>query len=114
MIDVPGDLARLQRNHLVRIVAELLANAHRHGGRGPVELTVAGLGSALLVEVDNPLPAPGDPGTVASGGHGLRRLRERVELMGGQMQAHPEGERWLASVELPILRGGPLPCEHPR
>src|SRR5699024_11629827 len=33
---LPSELSPLQGEHLVRIVGELLTNAHRHGAAGPV------------------------------------------------------------------------------
>ncbi|MGO2584258.1 MAG: sensor histidine kinase [Brachybacterium tyrofermentans] len=59
-VAVPRGLSRLQHEHLARIVTELLTNAHRHGGAGPVQLRVAEGAAAtgervVSVETSNPL-----------------------------------------------------------
>jgi signal transduction histidine kinase len=147
--DLPAGLAPLQRRHLLRGLAELLANAQRHGGPGPVHLELGGDEDRVRLEVMSPLPAdradradPADPAGSAgpvgparpagpddpagsagsagpvdpaapavsagaaapSGGHGLVGLRERAALLGGTLEAGPRGARWVAVLDLPLLR----------
>ncbi|GAA1737750.1 sensor histidine kinase [Brachybacterium phenoliresistens] len=115
-VDVPPDLPAVQGEHLVRILAELLANAHRHGGPGPVELRLGPVGSVLHLEVSNPLADAADAadaGPAAAdrvprrGGHGLPGLSERCALFGGELEAGAEAGRWRARVRLPILQEEP-------
>lgn len=132
-IDLPDDLALLQRGHLTRILAELLANAHRHGAPGQVRVDLRVDGRRIHLDVKNPLAADAPPGTPApvvrsgahpvrddgpdadgaragdrrparSGGRGLTGMRERVSLFGGTLEAGPQGGDWIAHVDLPTLR----------
>nr|WP_239542396.1 histidine kinase [Micromonospora terminaliae] len=84
-----------------RIVQEGLTNAARHG-RGPVRLRVAVPPGRLEIELVNALRGTTGPG---GGGRGLDGMRERVLLLGGQLTAGPEGDRWRVRVTLPAPRG---------
>lgn len=134
-VAVPRGLSRLQHEHLARIVTELLTNAHRHGGAGPVQLRVAEGAAAtgervVSVETSNPLSttalrrddarSEGSESSKASGvskvpeasasrrrGRGLAGLRERLELWGGTLEAGPSDGSWRARAELPILSERP-------
>lgn len=59
------ELPAVQGEHLARVVTELLTNAHRHGGEGPVTLRIrtgrdeAGE-RAVVVEAENLLATPAD------------------------------------------------------
>jgi signal transduction histidine kinase len=72
-----------------RAVQEGLTNARKHGG-GPVDLTIDGAGSSLVVELVNRPAADGAslPGT----GTGLVGLAERVALAGGELDHGPDGD----------------------
>lgn len=131
-LEVPQDLPAVQGEHLVRIVAELLTNAHRHGGDGPVELRIGagrdGAGQrAVVVEVVNTLgppvaamarpmlsadrPSP-EPSARCSGGRGLPGLHERLALWGGTVEAGPQADgpqagTWRARAVVPILEERP-------
>jgi signal transduction histidine kinase len=77
-----------------RIVQEALTNAGRHA---PGSAVRAGLGyeeAALSVRVSNGRgsPASGAPARPATpSGYGLTGLRERVEMLGGEFRAGPDG-----------------------
>lgn len=104
-VDLPSDLAPLQRRHLERCLAELLTNAQRHGGPGPVRAEVVGRDGRVLLEVTNPLPADLSPTRSArGGGRGLLGLRERATLFGGTVEAGPQGGVWTTRLDLPLLR----------
>src|SRR5699024_5270230 len=96
---LPSELSPLQGEHLVRIVGELLTNAHRHGAAGPVHLAIrAGEGptgqAAMTITVENPRKpsaaadpsahggpsSPLDEAGPVRGGRGLTGMRERLEL----------------------------------
>lgn len=80
-----------------RIVQELLTNARRHSSNSPTRLLVNGRpGAGLQIEAVNRSAAPGPPG------NGLTGIRERVELLGGQMASGPDGQgNFRVSVRLP-------------
>jgi signal transduction histidine kinase len=74
-----------------RLVQEALTNAHKHAAGAAAEVRLCYAPERLEVTVRNTRP-PGGGGTVAAlpgGGHGLVGLRERVELLGGTLQAGP-------------------------
>ncbi|GAB3957177.1 sensor histidine kinase [Streptomyces sparsus] len=77
-----------------RTVQEALTNVRKYAPDAPVEVTVRASGGSLLVVVRNgpsadpPPPAAGLP----TGGHGLRGMGERAELLGGRLEAGPTPE----------------------
>lgn len=116
---------------LVRALQEALTNVRRHAGAGArvaaslraesgvVRLDVADDGGAGRVggsptsddpgrDIVDPAGAPttGEPPTRdgargATTGFGLRGMRERVEALGGTVDAGPRGTGWAVVVELP-------------
>ena len=75
---LPGDVSV----HLLRILGEALTNARRHAGARRVELRVAMRDEALIASVS-------DDGhgiaREAVSGHGIAGMRERAELLGGEL-----------------------------
>jgi signal transduction histidine kinase len=76
-----------------RSVQEGLTNARKHAPGALITVILRARGPLLLVQVRN-APPPGSPTLASSpaaalpdGGHGLIGLRERAELLGGQLQA---------------------------
>jgi signal transduction histidine kinase len=70
-----------------RIVQEALTNARRHAAPSRVTVTLTFRGAALDVEVeDDGGPADGSAG---GPGHGLVGMRERVALLGGELDVGP-------------------------
>jgi signal transduction histidine kinase len=106
--EVTGDLRRVPAavaREAYRIVQEALTNALRHAGPVPVTLRLAVAADRLTLELTNPLAGRGG-GRDRGGGRGLRGIGERVAILGGRMQAGPEGDRWRVAAGLP-LRPGP-------
>ncbi|GEJ99023.1 histidine kinase [Streptomyces sp. ATE26] len=92
---VPGPVSR----EGYRILQEALTNVLRHAGAVPVRVRVSVHGSALALEVRNPLPA----GTAGTGrGSGLRGIRERAALLGGSARTGPHEGDWRVRAELPL------------
>jgi signal transduction histidine kinase len=93
---------------LLRLVQEGLANAAKHAGaRATVRLSVRVDPAAvhLLISDDGPgAAAPTGHGPTRHGpaGHGLTGMRERVDLLGGVLEAGPAGRGWRLSAELPL------------
>lgn len=97
-----------------RILQEALTNVLRHARPVPIRVRVAVAGPQLELEVANPLPRRSTPAP-GRGGSGLRGLRERAALIGGEAQAGPsDGERQMR-VRLPLdgLAAPPDSREHP-
>ncbi|MDX3380355.1 histidine kinase [Streptomyces niveiscabiei] len=92
---VPGPVSR----ESYRILQEALTNVLRHAGPVPVRVRVGVEADVLRLEVRNPLTAhiPG-PGR----GSGLRGIRERAALLGGQASTGPDAGDWRVRAELPL------------
>ncbi|MGW6906167.1 sensor histidine kinase [Streptomyces sp. NPDC054940] len=92
---VPGPVSR----EGYRILQESLTNVLRHAGSVPVGVRIAVADGTLTLEIRNPLTAdiPG-PGR----GSGLRGIRERASLLGGDARTGPDRGDWQVHVELPL------------
>ncbi len=92
---VPGSISR----EGYRILQESLTNVLRHADSAPARVRVAVADGRLTLEVRNPLtdgiPGPGR-------GSGLRGIRERAALLGGQARTGPDRGDWQVHVELPL------------
>jgi signal transduction histidine kinase len=109
----PHGLTPADELTVFRLAQEALTNALRHAGQGAmVTLAVAfGPGAVTLEIVDDGagrLVTVGGPSVaVASGGHGLIGMRERVAVHGGQFSAGPRlGGGWQVRAVVPV-RGAP-------
>ena len=71
-----------------RLVQEALTNVRRHAPGSEARVRLAYEPEAVVVEVENRLPA-GATATSAGAGHGLLGMRERVSLYGGDFSAGP-------------------------
>lgn len=88
-----------------RVVQEGLTNARRHARPAPVSVAVSVVVSttemAVTVLDDGREPSPG-----AAAGHGLAGMRERVESLGGRLDAGPSGDNgWRVHAVLPLTGG---------
>ncbi|WP_435861912.1 sensor histidine kinase [Streptomyces sparsogenes] len=109
---LPGPVSR----EGYRILQEALTNVLRHAGPVPVAVRVAVAPDtgALRLDVRNPLPDRADgpdgtgglggPGVGAGRGTGLRGIRERAALLGGEAEAGPYEGEWRLRVTLPPNR----------
>ncbi|WP_330240086.1 sensor histidine kinase [Streptomyces sp. NBC_00525] len=115
--EVTGPLERLPgpvSREAYRMLQEALTNVLRHAGPVRIGVRIAVEAARLRLEVRNPLPAPADPATVTGsaagsgggsgggGGRGLRGIRERATLLGGEARAGRDGDDWLLHVDLPL------------
>jgi signal transduction histidine kinase len=81
-----------------RILQEALTNAIRHGEGGAVSVRLAWFADRVDLEVRNPAGA----GAVAAGaGHGIIGMRERAQLVGGRLDAAPDGGAFVVRAALP-------------
>ena len=112
---LPSEVPPLVGLTAYRIVEEALANAARHsvGAATTVALMLAvpGDGDAhLVVSVSNDAPPGGTAADVqretadAGGADGLADLRERVALVGGELEAGPRGDGFVVKATLPLTR----------
>lgn len=86
-----------------RILQEGLTNTLRHGDGGPVDVGLSWLPDRVGLEIRNGIRADGRPSD--GGGHGLIGMRERAQLVGGQLLAAPEGGTFVVRATLPIQAG---------
>ncbi|MFB6614933.1 sensor histidine kinase [Streptomyces sp. NPDC056367] len=85
-----------------RILQEALTNVLRHSGPVPVRVRIEVAVGRLDLEVTNPLPAEAAP--VTGRGSGLRGIRERAALLGGEAETGPHGGNWRVRARLPLER----------
>ncbi|MEU4038218.1 sensor histidine kinase [Streptomyces collinus] len=92
---VPGPVSR----EGYRMLQEALTNVLRHAGAVPVRVRVAVADGTLVLDVRNPLGAlMSAPGR----GSGLRGIRERAALLGGDALTGPHEGDWRVRAELPL------------
>jgi len=86
----PAQVSAAVQLAVYRILQEALTNALRHGDRSsPVEVALDWQDGAVELRVRNRLASASAP---APGGHGLVGMGERASLVGGSLQAAPDGE----------------------
>lgn len=82
-----------------RILQEALTNALRHGDGGPVDVALTWQASHVALRVQNGRGAGID---APSGGHGLVGMRERAMLVGGTLEAAPDGSAFVVTASIPM------------
>jgi signal transduction histidine kinase len=91
-----------------RIVQEALTNVLKHQGAAPTNVFVRYQAERLELEVVS-RPADGPPPPLPPGrGHGLVGMRERVTVLGGELDARPRpdgGFAIIAHIPIPIPNG---------
>ncbi|MFD5885237.1 sensor histidine kinase [Streptomyces sp. NPDC060334] len=85
-----------------RILQEALTNVLRHCGPVPVRVRVEMTTDRLDLEVTNPLSER--PTFMPGGGSGLRGMRERAALLGGEAETGPCAGGWRVFARLPLDR----------
>ena len=97
-----GALDAVRGLAVLRLTQEALTNVAKHaGGAALARLTVAVAdGDVHWAVTDNGggLPAAAVP---PGGGHGITGMRERVEVLGGRLEAGPSGDGWRVATVLP-------------
>jgi signal transduction histidine kinase len=92
-----------------RTVQEALANARKHAPGAAVAVTLCFGEQTTALRIVNGMPpdapgagpGPGEPLADTGGGYGLTGLTERAELLGGTLQAGPDGDGWVVELTLP-------------
>jgi signal transduction histidine kinase len=89
-----------------RVVQEALTNARRHAAPCAVAVTLVGSADALSVEVVDDGAGSTTGGDTQRGGHGIAGMRERVEAVGGTLEAGPDASGgWRVRAVLPTAGG---------
>ncbi|MEW9517733.1 sensor histidine kinase [Streptomyces tubercidicus] len=104
--DLDARPARVRRA-VHRVVRESLTNVHRYAVGAQVTVDVRHTGEQVTVRVRNGVPpAPPAASTGLGSGQGLTGLRERVALLGGALEAHPEpGGGFAVVADIPAEPG---------
>ena len=85
------------------VVSESLTNARKYAGARAVQVRVAPVADALLVEVVDDGCGGADPG----GGTGLLGLADRIDALGGRLEVDsPSGAGTRVSARLPLPASG--------
>ncbi|MGW6819460.1 sensor histidine kinase [Streptomyces sp. NPDC055005] len=95
---LPGPVSR----EGYRILQEALTNVLRHSGPVPVRVRVDMGHGRLVLEVSNPLPE--GPLFMTGSGSGLRGIKERAALLGGEAETGPHEGGWRVRARLPLER----------
>jgi signal transduction histidine kinase len=83
----PAATVALDRGEaLLRIAAEAIRNAVRHGHASRIDVELRAAPLSLTVRDDGRGFSPGRAGAVRAGGFGLTSMRERAEGMGGRLE----------------------------
>lgn len=85
-----------------RILQEALTNVLRHCGPVPVRVRIGMVADRLDLEVTNPVPDR--PSVMAGSGSGLRGMRERAALLGGEAETGLYQGGWRVRARLPLER----------
>jgi signal transduction histidine kinase len=97
-----GGLDAVRGLAVLRLTQEALTNVAKHAGvAARAQLTVAVTGGDVHWAVTDDGGTPGVTETPPGGGHGLIGMRERVEVLGGELTAGPSGTGWRVATVLP-------------
>jgi len=103
-IDVPtGRLPGVLSRESYRIVQEAVTNALRHSPGSPLTVRITVRDGQLELRCAN--AATGGGSTRRGGGKGLRGVRERAVLLGGEAEAGGRDGEWVLAVRLPLRLG---------
>ncbi|MGW6462738.1 sensor histidine kinase [Streptomyces rubiginosohelvolus] len=108
----PEQAPAAHRLAVYRVVQEALTNARKHAADAPVRVRIDYGPPATLIEVTNPSGTNLHSVQAVASGFGLIGLRERVEALGGHLNAGPGGAgawRLAARIPHPVTeQNGPL------
>lgn len=93
-------------NHAAyRLVQEALTNALKHAPRSVVAVSVEYGASVLAIRIRNDgSAANGSDDNASRGGRGLLGMRERIDALGGRLDAGPDGAGgWMVDAAIPYV-----------
>ncbi len=97
-LSLPPEAERLA----YRVVQEGLTNAMKHAPGSEVRLRISVSGDELEIELHNWGGEQPSSLSRTGAGLGLRGLRERLQALGGRLDAAPEGDGWRLRAALPL------------
>ncbi|MFF1798442.1 sensor histidine kinase, partial [Kitasatospora sp. NPDC058263] len=98
---LPGVLSR----EGYRIVQEGVTNALKYAPGEPITVRITVREGQLELRCTNALASSAVRATPNRGGKGLRGIRERATLLGGEAAAGPEAGQWVLAVRMPLRLG---------
>ncbi|CAN3984036.1 sensor histidine kinase [Kitasatospora purpeofusca] len=109
-VDVPsGALPGVLSREGYRIVQEGVTNALKYAPGEPISIRIAVRDGSLELRCANalrPQSARSRGSSPRRGGKGLRGIRERAVLLGGETAAGAEGGEWVLTVRVPLRLAG--------
>lgn len=97
-----GALDAVRGLAVLRLTQEALTNVARHAGPATrARLEVSVVGGAVHWEVSDDGRGRHPAAVPSGGGHGIIGMRERVEVLGGHLDAGPAGTGWRVRTVLP-------------
>ncbi|WP_089154106.1 sensor histidine kinase [Micromonospora sp. NBS 11-29] len=97
-----GTLDAVRGQAVLRLTQEALTNVAKHAGAAArARLTVSVVDGAAHWAVSDDGGGAAPAGVPTGGGHGLVGMRERVEVLGGRLEAGPSGGGWRVRTVLP-------------
>ncbi|MEU4551809.1 sensor histidine kinase [Micromonospora violae] len=110
-----GSLDAVRGMAVLRLTQEALTNVAKHAGTSALaHLVVAVRDGSVHWEVTDNGRGGVPAGVPAGGGHGLTGMRERVEVLGGRLEAGPSGSGWRVRTVLPASAAEPSARSLPR
>ncbi|RAO17540.1 sensor histidine kinase [Micromonospora noduli] len=99
-----GSLDAVRGMAVLRLTQEALINVAKHAGTSALaHLVVAVRDGAVHWEVTDNGRGGMPTGVPAGGGHGITGMRERVEVLGGRLEAGPTDTGWRVRTVLPAV-----------
>jgi signal transduction histidine kinase len=87
---------------LYRVAQEALTNVVKHAAGATADMGLAFDDGQVSLSVTNDVPPTnGSPLSTSGGGYGIQGIKERVLLLGGQVETGPTGDGWKVLVEVP-------------
>jgi signal transduction histidine kinase len=83
------------------VAQESLSNVVRHAPDTHTTMSLCVADNTVSLRVRNRLTSSTRAASADGGGLGVRGMRERVTLLGGELRAGPDGDSWCVDVELP-------------
>jgi signal transduction histidine kinase len=103
-----GSLDAVRGLAVLRLTQEALTNVAKHAGTSALaRLLVSVVDGAVHWEVSDNGRGWVPAAVPSGGGHGIIGMRERVEVLGGQLEAGPTGAGWRVRTVLPAAVSAP-------
>ncbi|MBQ1020127.1 two-component sensor histidine kinase [Micromonospora sp. D93] len=104
-----GALDAVRGMAVLRLTQEALTNVAKHAGTSALaHLVVAVRDGSVHWEVTDNGHGGVPVGVPAGGGHGITGMRERVEVLGGRLEAGPTDTGWRVRTVLPAVAPAPV------